>query len=160
MLIKRWKAYLFVIFPLTFTHNSRHGAKTGTDVLPLDKTIQGLIVLFPFDTAEGGIMGLLQATCIMPNSLRSLFSSLVIQSSSSQQPTGGKRKKKPSVWVPYVCAATSIHRWPLRFLGTEVRIWGRGAEERRGEDPCDSVRARRLAVIPLIQTIMWSHHWH
>lgn len=35
--------------------------------------------------------------------------------------------------VPYACtaaAAASIHRWPRRFLGTEVRIRGRGEEVR------------------------------
>lgn len=38
--------------------------------------------------------------------------------------------KKTGFWVPYACAAASIHRWPRRFLGTEVRIWGRGEEAR------------------------------
>lgn len=136
MLIKRWKAYFFVTFPLTFTHNSRHGAKTGTDVLPLDKTTQGLIVLFPFDTAEGGIMGLLQATCIMPNSLRSLFSSLVIQSSSSQQPTGGikKKKKKRALSLGPLCVRHHFHPQMTPSLprdgGEDLGTKSRGEEGR------------------------------
>lgn len=140
--------------------SSRHRTKRDTDDSPLDKTTQGLILPFPFDTAKSRIMGLLQATCIMPNSSCSLFSSrfiLVIQSSSSSQ-----QGKRTPVWVPSVWVSTSIHEWPLTSSG---RRWGsgdedRGAEERRGEDPCDSVQMERLVVIPLIQTIMWSHHWH
>lgn len=140
MLIKRWKAYFFVTFPLTFTHNSRHGAKTETDVLPLDKTTQGLIVLFPFDTAEGSIMGLLQATCIMPNSLRPLFSSLVIQ--SSQQPTGGiKKKKSPQFGSPMCAPPLPSTDDPFASSG---RRWGSGDEEpRRGGERTHVTQSER-----------------
>lgn len=118
---------------LWHSYDSTHRAKTGPDVLPPDKTTQGLILLFPIDTAKGSIMGLLRATCIMPNSsgvlsLCSLFSSLlilVIQSSSSSR--GGKN---PHL-VPHVWPGTSIHWWPFTRSG---RRWGSGDEDRRAEE--------------------------
>lgn len=74
--------YQTVIFSsMHFEFNSTHTAKTDTHFLVPDKANQGLILLFPLDTAKGSIMGPLQTTCIMLNSLRwyrcvSLFSSL------------------------------------------------------------------------------------
>lgn len=96
---------------------------------PRRKTPQGLSFLFPFDTAKGSIIGLLQATCIMPNSLGSLFSSLliqVIQCSSSQQGI------KPQFGSHVTLADTFTHKWPFTSPGPRCGVGG--GQRSRGEE--------------------------
>lgn len=149
--------FLCIDFQFYSTHTVVHTEQKQAQAS--NKTTQGLILLFPIDTAKGSIMGLLQATCIMPNS-SGWFAVFLIQ--QPPHPCDSKQQQEPTGDKPPL--GLGWHFQPLvtlHFLRTEVRVWGRGHEsrgERRGEGPCDLVQMERLVVIPLKQTIMWSHY--
>lgn len=76
LMLIRWKAYFLLFFDtplLTFTRQGRCRPNRNSCPSPRQNNLRFIIVLFPFDMAEGSIMGLLQATCIMPNSSRFLI---------------------------------------------------------------------------------------
>lgn len=85
---------------------------------------QGLPLLSLFDIAKSSIIGPLQATCIMPNSLCSSFSCLlihVIQSSSLQQGS-----------LAPLCLGRQFVPWVTpHFSRTKVRIRGTGMREQK-----------------------------
>lgn len=116
----------------TLIHTEQKQAQTS---FPPDKTTQGLILLFSIDTAKGSIMGLLQATCIMPNS-SGWFHRVPYSAASSSlwfKAAAAANRGETLTQVPYVWLGTSIHWWPFTSSG---RRWGTGGwgEESRGEE--------------------------
>lgn len=92
----------------------------------------------PFDIAKGSIIGPLQATCIMPNSLCSSFSCLLIHGSSHQQGS-----------MAPLCLCRHFLPWVTpHFSRTKVRIWGTRMREHRRD-------GQRTHVTPSKWSILW-----
>lgn len=106
------------------------------------------ILLFPIDTAQGGIMVLLHTTCIMPNSSRCISAFPYSADLWFKAATGREASRPSGPW----CYLWDFHTpVTLHFFRTKVET---GTAEER------TMWLSPNVVIPLTQTIMWSHHWH